>query len=271
MKPLTFLTAVFISLITVFIYIELTATTASTTDTHSSASKNNVQLIKFGNEDNQNESGDFTTATSVADAVVHVRGKRKEYNYFNSGYNEKNVAGSGVIINSGGFIITNNHVIKNASGLTVTLANRKTYKASLVGVDADNDLALLKINEHNLPVISFANSDVIHVGDWVLAIGYPWNLDETITAGIVSAKSATSDRGTKTYSVNSFIQTDAAINLGNSGGALVNTNGELIGINTALVSPTATYTGYGYAIPANTVRRVVENILKKTPGIKTSF
>lgn len=266
----TFMITLSVSFITTFICIELSETTIRKTQTNYSLTKNNVRFVKFGNRNKNNETGDFAAAALVSNAVVHVKGKSKVYNT-QTGYSVGNSIGSGVIINNNGFVVTNNHVIKNTSDITVTLPNRKKYDAILIGTDPESDLAVLKINEHNLPFISFANSDMVKVGEWVLAIGYPWNLDETITAGIISAKPVTSDRVATVYPVSSYIQTDAAINLGNSGGALVNTSGELIGINTALISPTATYTGYGYAIPANTVNRVVQNILKKAHQAKISI
>lgn len=171
-------------------------------------------------------------------------------------------AGSGVIISSDGYIVTNNHVIDNADKLEVTLNNLQTYTARLVGTDPNTDIALLKIDEDNLPFLSFYNSDQIKVGEWVLAIGNPFGLKSTVTAGIVSAKG----RGigilgrNGDHPIEAFIQTDAAINPGNSGGALVNTNGHLVGINTAIYSQTGSNAGYGFAVPSNLAQKVVNDI-----------
>ncbi len=171
-------------------------------------------------------------------------------------------AGSGVIINSNGYIVTNNHVIANADEIEVTLHNNKSYQAKVIGTDPSTDLALLQIKAENLTSIPLVNSDAIKIGDWVLAVGNPFNLNSTVTAGIVSAKSRNINILRDRYAIESFIQTDAAINPGNSGGALVNLQGGLIGINTAIASPTGSYTGYGFAIPANIVSKVVEDLLK---------
>ncbi|MCA4775605.1 Do family serine endopeptidase [Empedobacter stercoris] len=170
--------------------------------------------------------------------------------------------GSGVIISQDGYIVTNNHVIQGASKIEVTLNNQKSYTAELVGTDPSTDIALLKITEKGLPFTKFVDSDAINVGDWVLAVGNPFGLTSTVTAGIVSAKGRSINiLGKNSESpIESFIQTDAAINPGNSGGALVNANGDLIGINTAISSPTGAYSGYGFAVPANLVKKVVEDI-----------
>ena len=170
--------------------------------------------------------------------------------------------GSGVIINSDGFIITNNHVIDNADDIEVTLEDNRVYKAKVVGTDPSTDLALLEIKERNLPTIPLANSDEVEVGEWVLAVGNPFNLNSTVTAGIVSAKARSIHILQDKSAIESFIQTDAAINPGNSGGALVNLQGGLIGINTAIASPTGAYAGYGFAVPSNIVSKVIEDILK---------
>jgi Do/DeqQ family serine protease len=172
--------------------------------------------------------------------------------------------GSGVIISPDGYIITNNHVIAGASKLEVVLSNKKSYIATLVGTDPTTDIALLKIEEKGLPYLNFANSDNVEVGQWVLAVGNPMGLNSTVTAGIVSAKGRSIDllsQQSRTP-IENFIQTDAAINPGNSGGALVNTNGELIGINSAISSKTGYYEGYGFAVPANLARKVIEDIKK---------
>ena len=172
--------------------------------------------------------------------------------------------GSGVIISPDGYIISNNHVVAGANKLEVMLSNKKTYIATLVGTDPSTDIALLKIEEKGLPYLNFANSDVVEVGQWVLAVGNPLGLNSTVTAGIVSAKGRSIDllsQQSRTP-IESFIQTDAAINPGNSGGALVNINGDLIGINSAISSNTGYYEGYGFAVPSNLAKKVVEDIKK---------
>jgi len=180
---------------------------------------------------------------------------------------EQRASGSGVIISDNGFIVTNNHVVANADEINVTLNNRRTYKAKVIGTDPSYDLAVIKIEAPGLPYLIYGNSDEVKIGQWVLAIGYPLNLETTVTAGIVSAKSRSlglnRDRnGSASNGVESFIQTDAAVNMGNSGGALVNTDGKLIGINSAIASPTGYYSGYSYAIPVNIVKKVVDDIMK---------
>ncbi|KAA2221151.1 trypsin-like peptidase domain-containing protein [Chryseobacterium sediminis] len=174
--------------------------------------------------------------------------------------------GSGVIISPDGYIISNNHVVAGANKLEVVLSNKKSYIATLVGTDPNTDISLLKIEEKGLPYLNFANSDNIDVGQWVLAVGNPLGLNSTVTAGIVSAKGRgigiLGGQGKATNPIESFIQTDAAINPGNSGGALVNTNGELIGINSAIQSTTGYYQGYGFAVPSNLARKIVEDIKK---------
>jgi Do/DeqQ family serine protease len=167
--------------------------------------------------------------------------------------------GSGVIISQDGYIVTNNHVVKEATQLEITLNNNKTYKAKLVGTDSKMDIALLKIEaDEKLPYATFGNSDNLKVGEWVLAVGNPYNLTSTVTAGIVSAKA----RDLSNNGIQSFIQTDAAVNPGNSGGALVNTRGELIGINTMISSQTGSYVGYSFAVPSNLTRKIVEDLME---------
>lgn len=170
--------------------------------------------------------------------------------------------GSGVIVSSDGYIVTNNHVISGADKLTVVLnQQKKEYTAKVIGADPSSDLALLKIEAKDLPSIAFANSDELLVGDWVLAVGNPFNLTSTVTAGIVSAKGRNINIVHNQFPIESFIQTDAAINPGNSGGALINTNGDLVGINTAIQSTTGSYTGYGFAIPSNIVNKIVKDFI----------
>ena len=180
---------------------------------------------------------------------------------------EQKASGSGVIISDDGFIVTNNHVIDNADEITVTLNNKKTFKAKVIGADPAYDLAVIKIDASDLPYLIYGNSDEVKIGQWVLAIGYPLNLETTVTAGIVSAKARSlglnkDKTGNAGGAVESFIQTDAAVNMGNSGGALVNTDGRLIGINSAIASPTGYYSGYSYAIPVNIAKKVVDDIIK---------
>jgi serine protease Do len=177
---------------------------------------------------------------------------------------DNSATGSGVIISKDGYIVTNNHVVADASELEVSLTDKRTYKAKVIGTDPSTDLAVIQIKESNLPVLAFGNSDQVKVGSWVLAVGSPFNLTSTVTAGVVSAKARNISllRERSNVPVESFIQTDAAINPGNSGGALVNLNGDLIGINTAIASPTGAYSGYGFAVPVNLVTKVVEDIIK---------
>lgn len=176
---------------------------------------------------------------------------------------DQRASGSGIIISNDGYIVTNNHVVDGATEITVTLNDRKNFKAKVIGTDANTDLAIIKIDGKNLPVMQIGNSDDVHLGQWVLAIGYPLNLDVTVTQGIVSAKSRNigiNQQGAAP--VEAFIQTDAAVNPGSSGGALVNTNGQLIGITSAIASPTGSYAGYAYSIPSNLMKKVVSDIMK---------
>jgi serine protease Do len=177
---------------------------------------------------------------------------------------EQRASGSGVLITADGYIVTNNHVVNGADEINVTLTNKKTYKAKVIGVDASSDLAVIKVEETGLPYLVYGNSDEVKLGQWVLAIGYPLSLDVTITAGIISAKNRSIDINSRQSDkpLESFLQTDAAVNQGNSGGALVNTAGELVGINSAIMSPTGSYAGYSYAIPVNIVKKVVTDIVK---------
>jgi serine protease Do len=214
------------------------------------------------------ENIDFTTAAeNTIHAVVHVKNKtvsKVPYLDFFYGYRGDREqtqigTGSGVIISEDGYIVTNNHVIQNATELEVTLNNNKSYLAKLVGTDSKMDIALLKIEaDEKLPYTVFGNSDEIKVGEWVLAVGNPYNLNSTVTAGIVSAKA----RNLANDGIQSFIQTDAAVNPGNSGGALVNTRGELIGINTMISSPTGSYTGYSFAVPSNIALKIIEDLMQ---------
>ena len=213
---------------------------------------------------------DFTEAAEkTIHTVVHVKNVSRrtitnpilEYFYgYKGGQSQEQVGtGSGVIISEDGYIVTNNHVIKGASEIEITLNNKKSYVAKLIGTDSKMDIALLKIDANEkLPYTVFANSDSVKIGEWVLAVGNPYNLTSTVTAGIVSAKA----RDLDTSGIQSFIQTDAAVNPGNSGGALVNTRGELIGINTMISSMTGSYVGYSFAVPSNIARKIIEDLME---------
>ena len=184
-------------------------------------------------------------------------------------------SGSGVLISNDGYIVTNNHVIENAEKVSITLNNKKTYEAEVIGTDPNTDLALLKIDEDNLPHLQYGNSEHVNVGQWVIAVGNPYNLTSTVTAGIVSAKGRDinilrNDPYSGMSAIESFIQTDAAVNPGNSGGALVASTGELIGINSAIKSNTGSYTGYSFAIPVNIVKKVVAD-LKEFGTVQRAF
>lgn len=232
---------------------------------------------------------DFTKAANAAvPAVVHIKTKipaKKVSNRLGRGnggmedlfeqffgpqvQQEQRASGSGVIISEDGYIITNNHVVSDggsgvAEEITVSLNNKKTYKARVIGRDPSSDIAVLKIDGTGLPFLLYGNSDNVKLGQWVLAIGYPLSLETTVTAGIVSAKGRNiniNSRQSQTP-IESFIQTDAAVNQGNSGGALISTEGQLIGINSAIYAPTGTYAGYSFAIPVNLVKKIVNDLIK---------
>ncbi len=238
-------------------------------------SKNNSIVTQASNSYERNvglsaEAIDFTEAADkTIHTVVHVKNVSKtivtnpmlEYFYgFRGGQEQEQVGtGSGVIISEDGYIVTNNHVIKDASEIEITLNNKESYTAKVIGTDSKMDIALLKIDaKEKLPYTTFANSDSVKIGEWVLAVGNPYNLTSTVTAGIISAKA----RNLDTSGIQSFIQTDAAVNPGNSGGALVNTRGELIGINTMISSPTGSYTGYSFAIPSNNAKKIIDDLIE---------
>ena len=216
---------------------------------------------------NGNGNVNFVAASAaVMPAVVHIKIR------FN-GSPDHGASGSGVIISPDGFIATNNHVVENASAIDVILPDKRTFTAELIGRDPNTDLALLKIAATNLPVVTFGNSDKVQIGEWVLAVGFPLSLNTTVTAGIVSAKARSigiinrpgnnsNAAPEANRAVESFIQTDAAINSGNSGGALVNTDGELIGINSAIASQTGSYAGYAFAIPVNLAKKILDDLKK---------
>ncbi|MFD0795392.1 trypsin-like peptidase domain-containing protein [Mucilaginibacter litoreus] len=232
---------------------------------------------------------DFTEAADAASwQVVHIKVEISRQSYapegVMQGYDPREprvgsamASGSGVIISADGYIVTNNHVIENATAMQVILADKRTFKAKLIGRDPNTDLALIKIDATGLSAIKFGNSDRVQVGQWVLAIGFPFSLNTTVTAGIISAKERNiglignkerqndpNDRSSSNAgsAVEAYIQTDAAINPGNSGGALVNTSGELIGINAAIASQTGGYEGYGFAIPINLARKIIGDLKK---------
>lgn len=213
-------------------------------------------------------------AESSIHSVVHIKVTQKgrysssgnffDY-FFGEGYHSQQMplrqgAGSGVILSPDGFIVTNNHVIDQADEISVVLNDKREFKAKLIGTDPSTDLAVLKIDASGLPVLKFSNSDNLKLGEWVLAVGNPFNLTSTVTAGIVSAKSRDIGINPDQMRIESFIQTDAAVNPGNSGGALVNTRGDLVGINTAIASQTGSYSGYSFAIPSNIVQKVVADL-----------
>ncbi len=239
-----------------FKYVQETATPFVTTSLPTSAAGAGINEV------------DFTVAAEkTVHAVVHVKNMTLSkssplagfFYGFESSQRPQIGTGSGVIISADGYIVTNNHVIDKSKELEVTLNNNKTYEAEIVGADASSDIALLKIDtEEPLPYLAFGDSDGTKIGEWVLAVGNPFNLTSTVTAGIVSAKA----RSISPRSNQSFIQTDAAVNPGNSGGALVNTNGELIGINTAITSQTGSYVGYSFAVPSNIANKVVNDLLE---------
>ncbi|MES2772822.1 MAG: trypsin-like peptidase domain-containing protein [Bacteroidota bacterium] len=243
---------------------------------------------------------DFTAAAaSATPAVVHIKTKINARTVSNGGTQRRNpfsdlfgddvfgdmfgqrgpqvipeqrASGSGVILTDDGYIVTNNHVIENANEINVTLNNKQIYKAELIGTDPSSDIAVLKISGTNLPYMVLGNSDEVKLGQWCLAIGYPLTLDVTVTAGIVSAKARSLGINSRKSNspVESFIQTDAAVNQGNSGGALVDTDGRLIGINSAIASPTGSYAGYSYAIPVNIVKKIVGD-LKKYGAVQRAY
>ena len=252
----------------------------------------NSSIFKPANFTDQGSSvpaTDFEKAAAKASpAVVHIKVLKRIQNirgfgFFDNSfpgqgdgsgdmYNDRSNAdqaqqvgsGSGVLVSANGYIVTNNHVVNKADQLLVTLNDKNDYKAKVIGTDPSSDLAVIKIEGNNFPHLTFANSDDVKVGQWILAIGYPLNLETTVTSGIVSAKARNlgiNNRNSRAP-IESFIQTDAAVNPGNSGGALVNTNGDLIGINSAIASPTGSYAGYSYAIPSNLVARVTSDIIK---------
>ncbi len=234
-----------------------------------------------------NAPADFTAAASAAiPATVHIKTKTNALatnnlprrnpfsDLFGDGFDDlfgdrsrsmpQMASGSGALISEDGYIVTNNHVVDGADDITVTLSNQKSFKAKLVATDPSSDISIIKIDAKGLPFLLYGNSDEVKVGQWVLAVGYPLNLETTVTAGIVSAKGRTLDinRRQSKSPVESFIQTDAAVNPGNSGGPLINTDGKLIGINSAIASPTGSYAGYSFTIPVNIVKKITSDLMK---------
>ncbi|MEO7121169.1 MAG: trypsin-like peptidase domain-containing protein [Ginsengibacter sp.] len=291
MKIKQFLAVLFVSAATfagggwIYNHYEHQNSSAANITTNSSLFK----PVKFTGDASNIPTTDFESAAAKASpAVVHIKVLKRMgnqgFNLFggpadsqddgsgnmpdnnkNSGNNPQQVAsGSGVLVSANGYIVTNNHVVNHADELVVTLNDKNDYKAKVIGTDPASDLAVIKIEGSDLPYLNFANSDNVRVGQWILAIGYPLNLETTVTSGIVSAMArdlGINNRNSQSP-IESFIQTDAAVNPGNSGGALVNTNGDLIGINSAIASPTGSFAGYSYAIPSNVVARVAGDIIK---------
>ena len=227
---------------------------------------------------NMTNAPDLTAAAELSvHGVVHIktlvsnrRGESSDpfYDFFfgnpsrNAPSQKATASGSGVIISEDGYIVTNNHVIQNAEKVEVVLNDKREYEAEVVGRDPSTDLALLKVNAKSLPFVYYGNSDEVKVGEWALAVGNPFSLTSTVTAGIISAKGRNINILNEKFAIESFIQTDAAVNPGNSGGALVNSKGELIGINSAIASNTGSYSGYSFAVPVNIVRKVVADLLE---------
>ena len=274
MKKHKNLVYIFIGLLLAFILQSIMPDKINATDINTTNHYND-QKIESGITTN------FVNASQKAiKSVVHIKSKylsNEIYGYYDPFFGrryfnqpkEKVASGSGVIISEDGYIITNRHVINEAEEIEVVLNDKRTYNAKILGEDPNSDLALLKIEEKKLPYLEFDDSNNLKIGEWVLAVGNPYNLNSTVTAGIISAKSRKinilNDGG-----IESFIQTDAAINSGNSGGALVNTNGKLIGINTAIQSNTGSFSGYGFAIPSNMAKKII-NDLKEYGEVRRAY
>ena len=284
------LSAVFASALTLLLFVALNNNEAETPQVTYLPEPAPAKVLYAANSQGELVPLDFTEISEqVMDAVVHINSMqevqqqgrpdlrtlpdpfREFFRRFEQEGNspqqrqpprQRRGSGSGVIINSDGYIVTNNHVVADADEVNVTLHDNRTFQARIIGTDPTTDLALIQVDAKNLSVISMVNSDEIEVGEWVLAVGNPFNLTSTVTAGIVSAKSRSINILREQYAIESFIQTDAAINPGNSGGALVNLQGGLVGVNTAIASPTGTYAGYGFAVPSNIVNKVVSDLLE---------
>ena len=244
-------------------------------ETENSQAKLQVQPVLYTPP--QNPINFVDAANKTVNSVVHIKTKMASknsvydfyYDYFGHPHAREykkmyKASGSGVIISKDGYIVTNNHVVENANEIEVVLNDKRSFQARIIGTDPSTDLAVIKIDEDDLPYLQFGNSDEVKVGEWVLAVGNPFNLTSTVTAGIVSAKARNINiLGKESNSaIESFIQTDAAVNPGNSGGALVNTDGLLIGINAAIASNTGSYTGYAFAIPSNLAQKVVGDLIQ---------
>lgn len=278
------LIAVLTAILTVVIYSNFVDNNREQESLSVSSTSEDTNGIHFANlpADFKAENFDFTfAAENTVHAVVHVKTKfiqERDYPFDNPLFEyffgdryqqqprrrEAEGFGSGVIISPDGYIVTNNHVVEKSDEIEVVMNDERSFDAEVVGTDPATDLALLKIDEKDLPYLSFGSSKDLKLGEWVLAVGNPFNLRSTVTAGIVSAKGRSMgfSRGENRLSIESFIQTDAAVNKGNSGGALVNMEGELVGINAAIASPTGAYTGYAFAIPSSIAKKVVEDIIK---------
>jgi Do/DeqQ family serine protease len=269
-----FLVAVFSVTSTLFVYSHITASSNQKLSQNKSSEERTAPVV-LASMQLPDAPVDLTyAAQQTIQAVVHVRVRSTVASDFDSDnpfsqfFNQNSMKqpprkitgfGSGVIISPDGYIVTNNHVIDGADSIQVTLNNNKSYNAAIIGRDPDTDIALIKIKAENLPVVKFGDSDNLKIGEWVLAVGNPFNLTSTVTAGIVSAKGRNINLEGG-YKLESFIQTDAALNMGNSGGALVNTKGELVGITSAIVSPTGTYAGNSFAIPISIVSKTVGDL-----------
>ncbi|MCB2195141.1 MAG: Do family serine endopeptidase [Bacteroidetes bacterium] len=277
--------AILSALIAVFVYSHYFRKENSSTVSIEQQKQKALDLLEDSNQVNYSPApygtnGDIVDFTEAADksvhAVVHVTSK---YNLQNDEYYQNPIYdflfgnvqrqpsvsfGSGVIISEDGYIVTNYHVVEKSDEIQVVLNDKRTFSAEVIGTDPGTDLALLKVEGEKLPYIELGNSDLLKVGEWVLAVGNPFNLTSTVTAGIVSAKARNINilRDQSRYPIESYIQTDAAVNRGNSGGALVNLRGELVGVNSAIISPSGTYSGYSFAIPINLVKKVVADIIK---------
>ena len=237
----------------------------------------NISLASYNGNINSDLNSGFTNAAEKSvNAVVHIKTISEQVNNLNydpfaewfygpqkrqQNYSQEG-SGSGVIISNDGYIVTNNHVIAGADKIEVILNDRRTYIGEVIGADASTDVALLRIKEKDLPFLTYGNSELVKVGEWALAVGNPFNLESTVTAGIISAKGRSNILDVNKRPIESFLQTDAAVNPGNSGGALVNTNGELIGINTAIASNNGAYQGYSFAVPVNIVKKIVSDLVE---------
>jgi Do/DeqQ family serine protease len=277
MKTKLFLTAILVAIFSVFSTLFVYSNVGSKktqTDQKNTPIEKTAPVVLTSNQVPEGPVDLTYAAEQTVHAVVHVKVRStvanndESDNPFFQFFNDNNIRqrprkvtgfGSGVIISPDGYIVTNNHVIDGADSIQVTLNNNKAYTATVVGRDPDSDIALIKIKAENLPVVKFGDSDNLKLGEWVLAVGNPFNLTSTVTAGIVSAKGRSLDLDGG-YKLESFIQTDAALNMGNSGGALVDAKGELVGITSAIISPTGTYSGNSFAIPVNIVKKVVGDL-----------